>query len=287
MSTAEVQVNGRSESLGVTPHVSALDWLREPGPDRRQGGLRGGGVRRLRHHGRAPVHDRGRHHRVGLDQCLPDPCRGPGRPGGRHLGGARHHHGVAPGAARDGDAGRLAVRLLHAGLHLQHGGGVLPGRAGPGAPRSRCVRRRAGRRSQPAGCRHGRRARRQRLRPARAERQPVPLHRLPADQGRCLRARRAGGRRPVRGPAGPAAPGREPDHDDRRDRRVRASAGPRVGAAAAVRAPRSRWWWRVDGLGRRGQHPRRPGAAGGRDRTAPGAARPEHHATTRSGSAPL
>jgi len=31
MSTAEVQVNGRRESLGVTPHVSALDWLRSQG----------------------------------------------------------------------------------------------------------------------------------------------------------------------------------------------------------------------------------------------------------------
>ena len=31
MSAAEVQVNGRSESLGVAPHVSALDWLRSQG----------------------------------------------------------------------------------------------------------------------------------------------------------------------------------------------------------------------------------------------------------------
>ena len=31
MSAAEVQVNGRSERLGVTPHVSALDWLRSQG----------------------------------------------------------------------------------------------------------------------------------------------------------------------------------------------------------------------------------------------------------------
>ncbi len=31
MSTPEVQVNGQSESLGVTPHVSALDWLRSQG----------------------------------------------------------------------------------------------------------------------------------------------------------------------------------------------------------------------------------------------------------------
>jgi xanthine dehydrogenase small subunit len=31
MSTPEVQVNGRSESLDVTPHVSALDWLRSQG----------------------------------------------------------------------------------------------------------------------------------------------------------------------------------------------------------------------------------------------------------------
>ena len=51
------------------------------------------------------------------------------RPGGRHRRRPRPAGRPAPGAARDGRAGRVAVRLLHAGLHLQHGRRVLP--AGP------------------------------------------------------------------------------------------------------------------------------------------------------------
>ena len=62
--------------------------------------------------------------------------------------------------------GGLAVRLLHAGLRLQHGRRVLP--AGPPPP--------GGER-----CRARPRARPQRVRPARAEREPLPLHGLPPD----------------------------------------------------------------------------------------------------------
>ena len=91
----------------------------------------------------------------------------------------------APGAARARRARRVAVRLLHAGLRVQHGRRVLPARP----PRQRPRRPRA---------------RPQRLRPARAQRQPVPLHRLPADPRRRLGAGRPGRRRPARRRAAPS-----------------------------------------------------------------------------------
>ena len=112
------------------------------------------------------------------------------------LGYARR---AAPGAARDGGARRLAVRLLHAGLRLQHGRRVLPRRPGP-LPTSGVFDH------------------------ARAQRQPVPLHRLPADPRRRLRARHPAGRRPPRGPphaAAAAGPGR------RDARTLRAAGDPR------------------------------------------------------------
>ena len=77
--------------------------------------------------------------------------------------------------------------------------------------RTRC--RPAGR-PDGAGTRARPRARPERLRPARAVRKPVPLHRLPADPGRRLRARRPGRGRPAVRPArtAGAGPGRHPDH---------------------------------------------------------------------------
>ena len=71
-----------------------------------------------------------RRHPLDRDQLLPGPRGRARRPGGRHLGRARLARRPAPGAARDGRARRLPVRLLHAGLRLQHGRRVLPG--GPG-----------------------------------------------------------------------------------------------------------------------------------------------------------
>ena len=82
-----------------------------------------------------------------------------------------------PGRARG--ARRLAVRLLHARLRLLDGRRVLPAR--PDSHR-----------------RPRRRALRQRLRPPRHRRQPLPLHRLPADPRRRRRARHRAGGRPVR-----------------------------------------------------------------------------------------
>ncbi len=90
----------------------------------------------------------------------------------------------ASGATRDGRARRFAVRLLHTRLHLQHGRRVLPGR------------------SAAAGARQ-RRARPERFRSARVERQPVPMHRLPADPRRRVRLGNAARRRPVRGASQP------------------------------------------------------------------------------------
>ena len=58
------------------------------------------------------------------------------------------------------------------------------------------------------------RARTQRLRPARPVRQPVPLHRLPPDPRRRLRARRARRRRPVCRAAGRRPAGRRPTRLD-------------------------------------------------------------------------
>ena len=57
------------------------------------------------------------------------------------------------------------------------------------------------------------RARPERIRPALTEREPVPLHRVPADPGRSLRTRRAGRERRARGPPGlAAASGRDHRH---------------------------------------------------------------------------
>ena len=158
-----------------------------PGPDRRQGGLRRGRVRRLLGAGR-PARDArttlcrtaGATRWTALNACLRAGARAR-RPGGRHLRRPRHAGCPAPGAAGDGRPRWLAVRLLHAGLHLQHGRRVLP--AGP-RRRQRAIRRTNGHATA------ARRARPQRVRPARAQREPLPLHRVPADPRRRVRARR-------------------------------------------------------------------------------------------------
>ena len=135
------------------------------------------------------------------------------------------------------------------GLRLQHGRGVLPRRPRAGAPTAGTDRRRT--------------STAQRLRPARAERQPVPLHRLPPDPRRGLRARasRADDDPLADAAAPPRRRRRSPTRiDGRRD--VRPAGRPRRGARAARRAPRRRSL--VAGshrLGRRGQPPRRAGAA--------------------------
>ena len=84
MAATESTVNGEPATLGRRAAAHHRPRLAaRPRPDRRQGGLRRGRVRRLRDHGRADPHRTGDGtHRVGRDQRLPDPGRGARRPGG-------------------------------------------------------------------------------------------------------------------------------------------------------------------------------------------------------------
>ena len=191
-------------------------------------------------------------HRMGGHQRLPGPRRRARRPGGRHRRGLGPPRRAAPGAARDGRARRLAVWLLHAWLHLQHGRRVLPAR------------------DRRAAVRHGpRRARPERIRPARAERQPVPMHRLPADPRRRIRAGRARRRRPVRRAARPAGarPHRRPVLQQTAGSSSGPATSPRRFDAAARSDPDATVVAGSHRLGRRGQPPRRPRAARGRAST--------------------
>ena len=110
--------------------------------------------------------------------------------------------------------------------------------------------------------RHGRgpRAWPQRLRPARPQRQPVPLHRLPAHPRRGVRAAGPRAYRPAARPLRPsrAAPGGHPDRERRR--RLRPAGDPGRGPRAARRRARRATRRRLHRLGRRAQPPARPGA---------------------------
>ena len=135
------------------------------------------------------------------------------------------------------------------GVRVQHGRGVLPGRT-------------IG--DQRLGARGPRRVpRRQRLRPPRAERQPVPVHRLPADHGRGVRPRLPDRRRPARltpygDPAGrrtdPAARRRGPVHPA--DRSPAGTEDPRRGTRGHRRRRQHRLGCRREPQGRPGR-PRR------------------------------
>ena len=127
-----VMVNGRPRELGeVGGHVTLLEWLRGSGlTGCKEGCAEGecGACAVLVARDDGP--DRTRW--VAINACLVPAAafdqqevvtaEGLGRP---RVGTA------APGPARDGRPGRLAVRLLHARLHLLDGGRVLP--AGPAA----------------------------------------------------------------------------------------------------------------------------------------------------------
>ena len=137
-------VNGRTRELGeVGGHVTLLEWLRGSGLTGSKEGCAEGecgacAVLVAREDGP----DRTRW--VAINACLVPAAafdqqevvtaEGLGRPGA-----------AAPGAARDGGARRLAVRLLHAGLHLLDGRRVLPARA---AARGRHIRGGQGRRGR-------------------------------------------------------------------------------------------------------------------------------------------
>ena len=123
-----VTVNGEQRAVaGVEPHVTALDWLRDQGlTGAKEGCAEGecGACSVLVARPDGPDGDR-RTRWTALNACLV-PALVARRPGGRHRRGAGRARRPAPGAAGDGRPRRLAVRLLHARVHLQHGRGVLP-----------------------------------------------------------------------------------------------------------------------------------------------------------------
>ena len=210
---------------------------------------------------------------LGRDQRLPGAGRGVRRARGRDGGGPGPARPAAPGPARDGRAGRLAMRLLHARFHLLDGGRVLPaGPAAGGHRRARSWAERVGyhrhrqRRAPGRGRKRRRGARPERLRPARAQRQPVPLHRLPADQGRGLCPGPARGGRPVPGPAGRtrAGPGRH--HELEHPGPLRPPGRPNRGIGAAGRRAGRPAGGRVHRLGRRAEHQAHQGRAERRHR---------------------
>ena len=151
---------------------------------------------------------------------------------------------------------RLAVRLLHARASSAR---WPPSTTAPTAPTPA---------ERPTGARARPRARAERLRPARAQRQPVPVHRLPPDPRRRLRPRRPG-RRPTRCSPGCAGPLPPPVATDIASEPgpIRPAGRPRRGARPARRAPRRPPGRRLDRLGRRAQHPPRPRRADDRAST--------------------
>ena len=138
-------VNGRTRELGeVGGHVTLLEWLRGSGlTGCKEGCAEGecGACAVLVARDDGP--DRTRW--VAINACLVPAAAFDQQEvvtaEGLGLAGA-----AAPGPARDGRARRLAVRLLHAGLHLLDGRRVLP--AGPTARFRRARAGRAGRAEQ-------------------------------------------------------------------------------------------------------------------------------------------
>ena len=127
--------------------------------------------------------------------------------------------------------------------------------------------------------------RRQRLRPPRAERQPVPVHRLPADHGRGVRPRLPDRRRPARlAPYGDPA-GRRTDAAARRRGPVHPAHRSPAGTEDPRRGTRRHRRRRQHRLGCRREPQGRPGRPRRRRRPARRAARLDGRATPRSGSA--
>ena len=286
MTTPTVTVNGEQRAVaGVEPHVTALDWLRDQGLTGAKEGCAEGecgacSVLVARPDGSPTDWP----HPVDRAERLPRAGAGARRPGGRHRRGARPPRRPAPRAAGDGRPRRVAVRLLHAGLHLQHGRGVLPADRPTGhAIRPARAAPRAGSRPTATGTdgEHGPNG--------------FDLHALSGNLCRCT------GYRPIRDAA--YALGSPPEDDDLATRvrvaraggrahpgavgagRVRPARRPRRRAGTAGRAARRHGHRRLHGLGRRGQPPRHPRPVRGRRRPAARAARRSPSARTSSRSA--
>ena len=137
-------MNGRPRPLPAGPHVNLLDYLRGLGLTGAKEGCAEGECGACAVLVARPAAD-GDARRAGRPstpawcrRAWRWPARRSSRPRASGSPGA-----PAPGAARDGGARRLPVRLLHAGLRVQHGRRVLPRR--PRRPSAR--RRGAGRTS--------------------------------------------------------------------------------------------------------------------------------------------
>ena len=225
-----VIVNGLPRPLVAEPHTTALDWLRDQGLTGAKEGCAEGECGACAVLVARPGVDTPTEW-TALNACLMPAAALDGQEvvTAEGLGVPRR---AAPGPARDGGPRRLAVRLLHAGLRLQHGRRVLPRRPGAanGRTASTCTRSAATCAGAPATGRSGTPRSRSatpttttRSRPAATSAPPVaaPTTRdgfvRPADLAEALRlladaARRAGRRRlhrhrrrgqPARRPAGP------------------------------------------------------------------------------------
>ena len=220
-----VVVNGRARPLGeVGGHTTLLEWLRSTGYTGCKEGCAEGecgacAVLVARPDG---LNGSGRwHHQVDRDQRLPGAGRRVRRPGGRS---PPRGWAIRTGCTRCRSRWRSAAGRNAVTAHRVSSARWPPNTIGPTARRATPGTMRPKRAGYPATaravraptrCRSGRagsgrrpRTRAERFRPARPVREPVPLHRVPADPGRRLRAGRArrvrrAGAAPVR--AGPGA----------------------------------------------------------------------------------
>ena len=209
MADTAVTVNGQRRTLaGVAVHTTALDWLRATGLTGSKEGCAEGECGACAVLLATPTVDGGTDWTLG--ELVPGARVRPGRPGGRHGGGTRHARRSPPCAGESRRGRRVAVRLLHSRLRLQHGRRVLPRRP-PTGRRSR----RAGRGSRP---------------------ERFDLHALSGNLCRCT------GYRPIRDAAYELG---MPEADDplaarREHGRARAGAHRRERSAAPLRASRRR-----------------------------------------------
>ena len=267
-----VMVNGRPRELGeVGGHVTLLEWLRGSGLTGCKEGCAEGecgacAVLVARDDGT----DRTRW--VAINACLVPAAafdeqevvtaEGLGRPGRLHpvQREMAERGGSQCGYCTPGFICSMAAEYYRPGRQTAVTGAPGHGPNGSGTPRHR-QRRAPGR-----GRKRRRGARPERLRSARAQRQPVPLHRLPADQGRGLCPGPARGGRPVPGPAGRtrAGPGRH--HELEHPGPLRPPGRPNRGIGAAGRRAGRPAGGRVHRLGRRAEHQAHQGRADHRHR---------------------